>query len=263
MSDYVKTALSDGILTLTLSRPSRRNAFNQALREQLADALEAAAHDLQCWGIVLTGEGGHFSVGGDVDAFESMSGVELDALLGAAHRCVTAIRQANKPVVAAVEGGAAGGAAGLVLACDVIVAARDARFVFPFLKLGLVPDWGCVALLKAKVGDGMARRLLLHPAVLSGDEALASGVADEITEPGQAYAAALRRVRMYAGFPGDAWGRTKSMLNTDYPDLLQALAQELTHQRACIESPVFQQTLREFLRKQEGGTGESDAPIHS
>ncbi len=143
------------------------------------------------------------------------------------------------------------------------MAARDARFVFPFLKLGLVPDWGCVAFLKAKVGDGMARRLLLHPAALSGDEALAAGVADEIAEPGQAHAAALRRVRMYAGFPGDAWGRTKSMLNADYPELSQALAQELTHQRACIGSPAFRQMLRELLRKQVGDAGKPGGSIHS
>lgn len=249
MSDCVKSHLADGIAVITISRPEKRNAFNQAVREGLADVIEQMLGDESCQGVVLTGAGPHFSVGGDPDAFESMSASDLHALLAAAHRCVRTIRQARKPVVAAVEGYAAGGAAGLILACDAIVIARDAKIVFPFLKLGLVPDWGCVHFLREKVGNGAARKLLLRPSVLTGEEAVTVGVADEISEPGSALLVALGRVRDYSGFPGQAWGATKAMINTPLLDLEAALSLEQKHQEACFHTPAFRQALATFLGK--------------
>src|SRR3546814_4799543 len=94
-------------------------------------------------------------------AFAEPVASKLDVILNAAHRCIRTIRHADKPVIAAVEGAAAGGATGLLLACDAIVVARNAKLAFSFLKIGLVPDWGCVPLLRAKVGAGAAKRLLL------------------------------------------------------------------------------------------------------
>lgn len=245
-ADLVKTDLLDGVAIITISRPEKRNAFNPPLRENLARAIEHAVADDACRGIVLTGAGPHFSVGGDADAFASMSGDDLRVLLAAAHRCITAVRHTPKPVVAAVEGIAAGGAVGLILACDAVVAARDARIAFPFLKLGLVPDWGCVHFLRRKVGEGAARRLLLQASVLSGEAALAAGVADDMVEPGQALAAALERVRGYLSFPGDAWGATKAMLDAPDTDLPAALDLERRHQDACFHAPAFRQALQAF-----------------
>ncbi|CAM5404899.1 enoyl-CoA hydratase/isomerase family protein [Eoetvoesiella caeni] len=249
MSDCIKSVLNDGIEIITISRPEKRNAFNQEIREGLARALERAVSDSSCKGIVLTGEGPHFSVGGDADAFESMSATDLHALLAAAHRCVRSIRQTSKPVVAAVEGYAAGGAAGLILACDAVVAAHNAKIAFPFLRLGLVPDWGCVHFLREKVGDGAARKLLLRPTTLSGEEALRAGVADELSDPGLALSTALDLVRIYVGFPGEAWGRTKTMLNTSSMELETSLSQEREHQAACFLAPEFRQALAGFLDK--------------
>lgn len=248
MSELVRSVLADGIATLTISRPEKRNAFNQPLREQLALELERLVVDDACRGIVLTGEGPHFSVGGDAGAFQSMTGQDLHTLFDAAHRCIRAIRNTPKPVVAAVEGNAAGGAAGLVLACDAVVAARDARIVFPFLKLGLVPDWGCVHFLHRKVGEVAARRLLLQATITSGEDALATGLLDELTEPGEALAAAVARVKRYVSYPGNAWGATKHLLEAEGPDLDAALAREREQQEICFNDPAFRQALAELFK---------------
>lgn len=248
MTELVRSSIADGIATLTISRPEQRNAFNQPLREQLALELERLVSDDACRAIVITGEGPHFSVGGDAGAFKSMTARDLRPLFDAAHRCIRAIRHTPKPVVAAVEGNVAGGAAGLVLACDAVVAARDARIVFPFLKLGLVPDWGCVHFLRRKVGEGDARRLLLKASITAAEGALAIGVFDELAEPGQALTAALERVRAYLSYPGGAWGATKLILEAEGPALDAALAREREQQEICFNDPAFRQALAELFK---------------
>ncbi|MEI2418368.1 enoyl-CoA hydratase/isomerase family protein [Orrella sp. JC864] len=249
MSAGVRVRREQGIAVITISRPEKRNAFDQGIREGLARALQTHVQDEDCPGIILTGDGKHFSAGGDVDALARMSHQELAPLLDAAHRCVTLVREAGKPVLAAVEGYAAGGAVGLALACDAIVAARDARFVFPFLRIGLVPDWGCVHLLRSKAGDGAARRLLLRPSDVPGAEALELGIADMLAEPGMACATAMDLMRQYLALPAQAWGHTKAMLNAQGLTLAAALEQERQHQDACFRADAFKPRLAARLKR--------------
>jgi len=249
MTGQVHSSLADGITVITLSRPEKRNAFNQALREGLAREIEKAVDEVACKGVLITGEGAHFSVGGDADVFEQMTPSDLPDLLGAAHRCVTAIRQTRKPVIAAVEGYAAGGATGLILACDAVVAAESAKFAFPFLNLGLVPDWGCVHFLQEKVGKGTARKILMRSSVLSGQEAFDAGVVDDLCETGQALSVAGQLMQRYMRLPGEAWGYTKAMLNADCVNLQQALAHEQTYQEACFGAPAFRHAMEVFMGK--------------
>jgi enoyl-CoA hydratase/carnithine racemase len=250
MSGQVSIDVEDRIAVVTLFRPEKHNAFDQDLRMALADALEQLAGSPDVLAIVITGHGKHFSVGGDVAAFTEPAAAGPDAILDAAHRSIRAIRLADKPVIAAVEGAAAGGAAGLILACDAIVVARDAKIVFPFLKIGLVPDWGCVPLLRAKVGAGVAKRLLLNAAAISGERAVDIGVADELADSGAALGKATQLARSWVVLPGTAWQRTKAMINAEDAALDKALALEMEHQAECFRSEAFKDALQKFLVKE-------------
>lgn len=250
MSGSVVVDMEDRIAIITLSRPEKHNAFNQCMRVALADALEQLTSDPDVQAIVITGHGKHFSVGGDIAAFAGPGAAGLDAILSAAHRCIRAIRHAGKPVIAAVEGAAAGGATGLLLACDAIVVARNAKLAFSFLKIGLVPDWGCIPLLCAKVGSGAAKMLLLSAAAISGESAVEMGVADELAEPGAALGDARKLAQSWASFPGTAWQRTKAMINAEDEALDRALALESAHQAECFHSEAFRQALKKFLIKE-------------
>lgn len=252
MSAFVTLAHDGDIALITLQRPEKRNAFHQPLREQLAHTLEAVADDAGVKAAVITGAGSHFSVGGDIDGLAQATSADIPAILGAAHRCIRAIRQSGKGFVAAIEGSAAGGAAGLALACDAIVMADDAQLVLPFLKLGLVPDWGCVPLLRARVGEGHARRLLLQPSRIDADQASRLGLADEVCPAGHALARAMTLAHTFADQLQPAWGLTKSMLNTPADSLDDALAQERECQSRCIDSDAFRSALNTLTQARRG-----------
>jgi 2-(1,2-epoxy-1,2-dihydrophenyl)acetyl-CoA isomerase len=246
MSAEIIQRIEDGIAIVVLSRPECRNAFNQALREQLAQCLETLTIDTAVRGIVITGAGEHFSVGGDVEAFINAPVSDLHALLAAAHRSIRAIRHAAKPVVAAVEGYAVGGATGLILACDAVVVAQGAKIGFPFLRLGLVPDWGSLYLLRAKIGEGAARRLLLRPSMVSSEEATSLGIADSRVGDGAALKAAIDMVNEFTALPSGAWQRTKEMLHRSGSSLEEALADEVRLQEKCFQSDDFREALSRF-----------------
>lgn len=250
MSGSVIIDVQDGVAVVTLFRPEKHNAFDQPLRMELADALEKCAEESAIHAIVITGHGKHFSVGGDIAAFAEPSTAELSAILSAAHRSIRALRRAEKPVIAAVEGAAAGGATGLILACDAVVVARDAKIAFSFLRIGLVPDWACVPLLCAKVGTGVAKRLLLNAATITGERAVEVGVADDLADSGAALGKAKQLARSWVSFPGTAWQRTKAMINAEDAALDKALALEAEHQAECFQSEAFKDALQKFLVKE-------------
>jgi enoyl-CoA hydratase/carnithine racemase len=239
---------SDGVVVLELSRPQARNAFTAELRASLATHLSALLERPPA-GVVITGAGGHFSAGGDLKTFASASGEDIAGWLAIAHRCVRAIAAAPFPVVAAVSGSCAGGAVGLALACDAIVAEPDAAFHLPFLRLGLVPDWGATYLLKRKVGVGTATRLMLRPSATDVAQALRIGLVDETAASGEGVTRALALVREMAAHPRDAWAETKRALRHDEVSLDEALAQESRIQARLAGTPEFGARVRALLER--------------
>lgn len=169
------------VRTLVLDRPAVRNALTAELRLGLRDALVDADSDPAVRVIVLTGAGGHFCAGADLNEFDR------DRTAPEAHGYVTSIAQAvfqalrdlNTPTVARVEGVAAGAGMFLALGCDIVVAADDARFLASHLKVGLPPDWGGIWLLPRLVGTGRAKALLLTARSLPASEAKSWGLIAE------------------------------------------------------------------------------------
>ena len=185
---------ADGVLTMAINRPSQRNAVNHEVAEQLGAALDLLDADPELSAGVVTGAGGTFSAGMDLKAFARG---ELPILPGRGLGGLTRAR-VKKPLVAAVEGWAVGGGFELALACDLIVAAKDARFGFPEVTRGLVASEGGLVRLPRRLPYHIAVRMLLTGEPLPANEAAQHGLVNELTEPGQALEAAYRLARRVA-----------------------------------------------------------------
>lgn len=181
----------DGVLILTLDEPERRNPLGQTVRQALAARLAEAEADDAVHAVVLTGAGGHFSAGGDIRDQAERSVAAHRARMGQVGDLIGRMVRYAKPLVAAVEGWAAGGGFAVALACPTVVAARDAQFVAGFTRIGLIPDMGLLATLPARVGPGTARRILLGNAPLGAEEANGLGIVDMVADPGGAVETAV------------------------------------------------------------------------
>jgi 2-(1,2-epoxy-1,2-dihydrophenyl)acetyl-CoA isomerase len=172
------------ITTITLNRPEKLNAFTGTMREDLLTAIRAAADDQNCRVVVITGAGRAFCAGGDV---EYMSGLQkngnVDAfrkLLDAGRDVVTQIAEMPKPVIASVNGVAAGAGCNLALACHYRIASDTAKLGETFVKIGIHPDWGGTWFLPRLVGPGRAFELLTTGRMVDAAEALAIGLVDRV-----------------------------------------------------------------------------------
>lgn len=181
----IEVDLQDGgLCVITLNEPERRNPIGHAKREALVAALSQAEADNAVRAVVLTGAGGHFSAGGDIRDQKERSISQHRERFGLIKDLVLRMSRFSKPLVAGVEGWAAGGGFALALACPTIVASREARFVASFTKIGLIPDMGLLATLPARIGAARTRRLLLTNRVVEAPEALDSGMVDELADAG-------------------------------------------------------------------------------
>src|SRR5918992_786079 len=161
---------ADGVATLTLARPEALNALNGTLRRELLAALKAAGRDEQVRALILTGEGRAFCAGADLRGGEGERQFRR-VLTDEYNPIVLAIRELPRPVVAAVNGVAAGAGVSLALAADLVIAAEDARFVPAFGRIGLVPDSGLTRVLVWALGRHAAARILLTGDALSARDA--------------------------------------------------------------------------------------------
>jgi 2-(1,2-epoxy-1,2-dihydrophenyl)acetyl-CoA isomerase len=143
---------------VTLNRPDRLNAFNEAMHRALAQALDDAAGDIECRALLLTGAGRGFCAGQDLSDISGDLGTTIENFYNPLVRRITAM---NKPVVCAVNGTAAGAGANIALACDIVLAARSAKFIQSFAKIGLVPDSGGTWRLPRLIGEARAKALAM------------------------------------------------------------------------------------------------------
>lgn len=184
----VEVGRDGGVQTITLNRPEKLNAFAGTMREDLLSALRSAEADEGCRAVIVTGAGRAFSAGGDVERMralrnESDSAAGMRALLDVGAAIVRQIAAMPKPVIAAVNGIAAGAGCNLALACDYRMASTTAKLGETFVRIGLSADWGGTWLLPRLVGPSRAMELLLTGRMVEGDEALAIGLVDRVVAP--------------------------------------------------------------------------------
>ncbi|WP_102225167.1 enoyl-CoA hydratase/isomerase family protein [Acidimangrovimonas sediminis] len=186
----------DGIRILTLDEPARRNPAGHGVRLALRDALAEAERDPGVAGVVITGAGGQFSAGGDIRDQQGVTDIHIAReRFTVARELMGRMARFSKPLVAAVEGWAAGGGFSLAAVCETVVAAEDARFAASFGGVGLIPDMGLLATLSARIGAGRAQRIFLSSGRLDAAEALRLGAIDEIAPPGGALSRATQVAR--------------------------------------------------------------------
>ena len=170
------------MLTITLNRPDVLNALNREVHQGIFDALERAKADDSVRAVVITGAGRGFCVGQDLQEFAGGAGDVAQNLRENYHRNVLAIRALEKPVIAAVNGAAAGAGMSLALACDVRIASRSASFVPAFIKIGLIPDSGGTWLVRRLLGAARAFEWLTTGRRLGADEARDWGLVSEVVD---------------------------------------------------------------------------------
>jgi 2-(1,2-epoxy-1,2-dihydrophenyl)acetyl-CoA isomerase len=236
-----------GVRRLLINRPEARNAIDAEVRELLAAALEDAARDDDVRALLIGGAGGMFCAGGDLPSLVGLEPELAAARMAQGHAIVRRLWTFPKPVVSAIERFAIGAGAGLALLADRIVMDETARLVFPFLKLGLVPDWGLMATLPWRTGMAAAARLLGDAAELDGKAALAAGAVDEVAAADRLMALAIARAAALAELPLAAFARMKAGLRSI--DLTPALDHELAAQVACLGGAEFAEGYAAFREK--------------
>lgn len=214
MSSVTRQRQHGPVLVLINHNVSARNALSPAFYAELEAALQNATADPNIAAVVLTGEGGHFCSGGDLrqiekrrDRPESERRASVDAL----HRVIEALCNFPKPVIAAVEGAAAGAGLSMALACDLLVVARTAKFSVAYVKVGLTPDGGATAFLSNFVSRQILTELCLTGEVISGERMHALGAANRLVDTGQALDEALALATKIAEGPERAMAHIKHL----------------------------------------------------
>ncbi len=212
----ILSTLQQHTLTIKLNRPDKANAFNRDMILELRSALDKAAENDDVRAILLTGEGNTFSSGQDITEMLAAREQEvsyLEHLRESYNPLVLKLRQIEKPVLAAINGSAAGAGLGIALACDLRIAAEDAFFTVGFTGIGLVPDSGVSLLLPALIGLGRATEYTFSNLPISAQDALDWGMVNRLVPTDALLMTATQIAMMLAMGPVGAFGATKKAFN--------------------------------------------------
>lgn len=256
MYENILISESDNILTITLNRPEKLNAFIGHMRRDLAEALEHAGSERSVRVVVITGAGRGFCAGGDVefmaDLMERRNSEEFSRILGAGRRVILAIRQMTKPVIAAVNGVAAGAGCNLALACDLRIASTAATFTQSFVKVGLNPDWGGTYFLPRLVTPNKACELFFLGETINAQDALRLNIVNQVVAQEDLESATQQLAeRLRAAPPISLASAKQAIYTSEAHDLETMLRHETEAQLRCFESDDGHEGIRAFLEKRE------------
>jgi 2-(1,2-epoxy-1,2-dihydrophenyl)acetyl-CoA isomerase len=230
--ETIETSTTEGVCTITLDRSDVLNALNDTLTDELAQALKDASRDKEVRVVVITGSGRAFSSGQDLADLKEKYVPGHEPHLGEDLRrrynpIIKTIHSMEKPVIAAINGVAAGAGCSLALACDLRIASEDASFIEVFVNVGLIPDSGSTWFLPRLVGLGRAMELCCTGRKVEADEALAIGMVNQVVPSEDLEEAVAKMAKRLASLPAKAISLTKRLLNQSFDhDLTEQLAQE-------------------------------------
>jgi 2-(1,2-epoxy-1,2-dihydrophenyl)acetyl-CoA isomerase len=247
----VETSRDGGVLTITLNRPDVLNAFTAEMHRQLVGAFkEARAEDVRA--VVITGAGRGFCVGQDLNEFGEAARDIAGRLRGNYHPTIRAVRELEKPVIAAVNGPAAGAGLSFACACDLRVAAEGASFVPAFINIGLVPDMGGTFFVTRLLGSARAFEWMTSGRRLSAQEALEWGLVSEVVPDDGLAARAAEWAAQLAALPTRGIGLSKRLFDSaDRATLEEQLEREAQLQAVATQTDDFREGVDAFLQKRE------------
>lgn len=248
--DGLEVSLGDGVLSLTLNRPDSLNSLTATMLNGIADALDRAAGDPQVKVVRLAGAGPGFSSGAGIGADDQVKKAGGLTALDATNRAVRAIVATPRPVVAVVQGPAAGVGASLALACDVVLASDKGYFMLAFTKIGLMPDGGASALVAAAVGRIRAMRMALLADKIHADEALQAGLVTAVYPADELDAAVDKVIATLVRGPVVALAKTKDAINAStLTELEGALEREHSGQAALLRGTDYREGIKAFQER--------------
>jgi 2-(1,2-epoxy-1,2-dihydrophenyl)acetyl-CoA isomerase len=255
-SPLVLEERTGAVVTLRLNRPQKLNALNPQMARDLVQSILRASDDNTVRAVVVTGAGRAFCAGGDLELLRDVrnrkASGELEGLLVAGKELCLAISTMTKPVIAAVNGPAAGGGMNIALACDMRIASDQARFAESFANIGLYPDFGGTYFLPRIVGLALAAELFYTAETLSAEDALRLGIVNRVFPANQFEEEVRKLTESLAAAPPIAFRDVKrTILADDRKTLEEKLNEEIRLQIHCFESEDCLEGLNAFFEKRK------------
>lgn len=250
---FIHSEQIDQLLILKLNRPDKFNSFNREMALELQAELDRAAAEKSIRAILLSGEGKAFCAGQDLAEAIDPNGPGLKRIVDEHYNpLILKLRALNKPVIAALNGVAAGAGANLALACDIVLAAKSASFIQAFSKIGLIPDSGGTFTLPRLIGFNLASALMMTGDKLTADEALQHGMIYKVYDDSELNRQSIELGLKMAAMPTKALGLTKQLLNKSYTNTLsQQLDFEKETQVESANSYDYNEGVKAFLEKRK------------
>ncbi|HEY2721933.1 MAG TPA: enoyl-CoA hydratase-related protein [Chitinophagaceae bacterium] len=244
--------IKDSVAVITLNRPEKLNSFNREMALMLQDKLDdCKAHEIRC--VYITGSGKGFSAGQDVSEIMAISNHSFDKILIECYNpIVTRIRKLEKPVVAAVNGVAAGAGANIALCCDIVVAARSSSFIQSFSKIGLIPDSSGSYVLPRLIGWQKASALMMLGEKVSAEEAERIGMIYKFFPDETFLENAMSIAKFLAQMPTKGLAFTKKVLNKSFTNSLEEqLQEEDIFQMKASQTEDYKEGVNAFMEKRK------------
>lgn len=257
MESHVLIEKAEGVLTLTLNRPEKKNALTQAMYQRLGDAIDGAASDPEARCVLIQAEGDAFTAGNDIGDFAAR-GAEGRSAGGAqkweGNPLLAALARAKRPLVAAVHGRAVGVGVTMLLHCDLVYMAQDALLSTPFVNLGLVPEAASSLTLPARIGHARAFAMFVLGEAVTAQEAVAWGIANKVLSRAELRATALAAARAVAQRSPSAVAITKALMR-EPERLAERMQVEGAHFVTQLSTPEAAAAFAAFADKRRGTRG--------
>lgn len=249
---YLLEERKGNISVLYLNKPEVRNALVMEMRMELLHALEKAEQDEQIKCIILTGQGKAFSAGGDLSALKELEPLEGRSRLQKSHPLLMKMLEMEKPIIAAVNGAAAGAGFSLTLLCDLIVSSEQAFFVQSFVNVGLIPDFAAIHFLPMLIGPHRAKEMMFMGDRITANEAQRLGIVNRVVPAEELLPATIEIADKLTKKSPISMGMTKKIMNQHLNRELKILLEmEAQGQAICFQTEDFKEGVQAFFEKRE------------
>ena len=251
--EHIKTATFNGVATIEIARPEKKNALTVAMYQAMADALGAARGDAAVRAVLITGQPGVFTSGNDIEDFMARPpGQGSEGMDSPVFRFMRSLLECDKPVVAAVTGAAVGIGTTMLLHCDFVYVSDEARLAMPFVSLGLVPEFGSSLLVPQLMGQRRAAEKLLLGEPFTAEQAVECGIANAVLPAAEVVNHARRIAERFNALPPGAVREAKQLMRAPQQEqVLKTIATEGALFAKRLRSPEAMEAFQAFFQKRK------------